>query len=173
MQQQRNISDLLELPRFIVCGANSGGDQVHDWLKEHGKHVVAFADVNERLQGSSRRALPVVNPADAGARGDDATGFAIGTIRQREIAELLTKDFAIPATRVFPFVNPMFCCHFGAGALENFLREREAIRRALADENSRAYFDRVSTFYTTMDPTVLWPNTSCRSHYGYAAESTE
>jgi FkbM family methyltransferase len=173
MQQQRNISDLLELPRFIVCGANSGGDQVHDWLREHGKDVVAFTDVNERLQGSSRRALPVLNPADAVARGDGNTGFAIGTIRQREIAELLTKDFAIPAARVFPFVNPMFAAHFGAGALKNFLRERDAIRGALADDNSKAYFDRVSTFYATMDPTVLWPNPSCRSHYGYAAEGAE
>ena len=173
MHQQRNISDLLDLPRFIVCGANSGGDQVHDWLRDQGKQILAFTDDNQRLQGSSRRGLSVLNPADAVARSDAVTGFAIGTIRQRETAELLTKDFAIPAARVFPFVNPMFSSHFSAGALNNFLREREAIRRALEDESSQAYFDRVSTFYTTMDPTVLWPNTSCRSHYGYAAEGAE
>lgn len=173
MHQQRNISDLLDLPRFIVCGANSGGDQVHDWLKEHGKQILAFTDVNERLQGSSRRGLPVLKPAEAVARGDGATGFAIGTIRQRETAELLNKDFAIPSARIFPFVNPMFATHFGAGALKNFLRERDILRSALADENSRAYFDRVSTFYATMDPSVLWPNPSCRSHYGYAADGAE
>src|SRR5262245_18257928 len=125
MHQQRNLSDVLDLPRFIVCGANSGGDQVHDWLKEHGTPVLAITDVNERLQGSNRRGLPVLNPADAVKRGDAATGFAIGTIRQRETAELLSKDFAIPSARIFPFVNPMFETHFGAGALKNFLRERE------------------------------------------------
>ena len=173
MRQQRDISDLLNLPRFIVCGANSGGDQVHDWLRDHGKEVLAFADTNASLQGSKRCGLPVLHPAEAVTRGDPATGFAIGTIRQREIAELLTKDFAIPAARVFPFVNPMFATHFGAGALRNFLRERDSIRSALADNNSKAYFDRVSSFYTTMDPTVLWPNPSCRSHYGYAAEGAE
>jgi FkbM family methyltransferase len=173
MRQQRNISDLLDLPRFIVCGANSGGDQVHDWLRDQGKEILAFTDVNAALQGSKRRGLPVLNPAAAVARGDAATGFAIGTIRQREIAELLTKDFAIPAARVFPFVNPMFATHFNAGALKNFLREREEIRSALTDENSKAYFDRVSAFYATMDPSVLWPNPDCRSHYGYAADSAE
>src|SRR5436190_18299839 len=114
MRQQRDISDLLNLPRFIVCGANSGGDQVHDWLRDHGKEVLAFADTNASLQGSKRCGLPVLHPAEAVTRGDPATGFAIGTIRQREIAELLTKDFAIPAARVFPFVNPMFATHFGA-----------------------------------------------------------
>jgi FkbM family methyltransferase len=173
MRQQRNISDLLDLPRFIVCGANSGGDQVHDWLRDHGKQVLAFTDVNETLQGNNRRGLPVLHPSEAAARGDAITGFAIGTVRQREIAELLTKDLAIPAAQIFPFVNPMFATHFGAGALRNFLREREQIRGALEDDNSRAYFDRVSTFYTTMDPILLWPNPSCRSHYGYAAEGAE
>jgi FkbM family methyltransferase len=170
MRQERNISDLLELPRFIVCGANSGGDQVHDWLREQGKEVLAFVDTNETLQGSKRRGLPVLPPADAVRRGDVGTGFAIGTIRQREIAELLTLDFAVPAARVFPFINPMFATHFGAGALDNFLGARGTVRAALADSDSRDYFDRVSNFYRTMNPSLLWPNPSCRSHYGYAAE---
>jgi len=170
MHQERSISNLLDLPRFIVCGANSGGDQVHDWLCNQGKEVLAFADISEPLQGSKRRGLPVLTPADAIARGDDDTGFVIGTIRQRETAELLTKELSVPGSRVFPFVNPMFATHFTPGALQHFLNERDEIRAALSDGDSKAYFDSVSTFYTTMDPGLLWPNPSCRSHYGYDAD---
>ena len=133
MRQERNISDLLDLPRFIVCGANSGGDQVHDWLRAQGKQVLAFTDANESLRGGMRRGLPVLCPADAVNHGDAATGFAIGTIRQRETAELLTNKFAVSLSRVFPFVNPMFAKHFESGALKHFLNtlySTVAIRRA-------------------------------------------
>jgi FkbM family methyltransferase len=67
----------------------------------------------------------------------------------------------------------MFASHYAPGALENFLRERGRIRASLSDADSKAYFDRVSNFYTTMNPSLLSPNPSCRSHYGYAAERAD
>ncbi len=101
------MRDILQFGNYVAIGANSGGDQVRRWLGERGKQVSAFADLSPSLQGQSRDGLDVLAPAQCAARFDCGTAYVIGTVRQREAAELLTGHLGIDPSRVFPFVNPM------------------------------------------------------------------
>ena len=167
LTRPRSLTDLLAFDRFIAVGANSGGDQVVRWLREHGKTVLAFTDLAPALQGAMRGGLPVLAPAEC--LNDPATAFVIGTVRQMEAAELLTGPLGVDPLRVFPFVNPMFAEHYAPGAQSAVAPDHGRIRACLSDADSRAYFDRVTAFYRTLDARHLVPQPRRIGQYGYDA----
>lgn len=171
LTRPRTLADLLAFARFIVVGANSGGDQVARWLREHGKTVVAFTDLAPALQGTMRDGLPVLAPADCltDDLADAGTAFVIGTVRQKDAADLLTGPLGVDPFRVFPFVNPMFAEHYAPGAQDAVVPHHGRIRACLSDDASRAYFDRVTAFYGTLDPRHLAPQPRRIGQYGYDA----
>jgi FkbM family methyltransferase len=165
----RSLGDLLRFDRFIAVGANSGGDQVCRWLAERGKRVLAYADLSPTLQNIPRNGLDVLAPIDCLALLDARTAFVIGTVRQREAADVLTVQLGIDPQRVFGFINPMFAAHYEAGAQERLAPQLPRIRALLSDAASRDYFDRVTAFNRTMDPRHLTPQPRRIGQYGYDA----
>jgi len=165
----RSLEDLLRFDRFIAVGANSGGDQVRDWLAARGKAVIAFSDLSPALHGQDRAGLPVRAPEACLAHLDRRTAFVIGTVRQKEAAELLVETLGVAPEQVFPFVNPMFAAHYAPGVQAALAGRLEQVRPLLADGESRAYFDRVRAFYRTLDPRHLAPQPRRIGQYGYDA----
>jgi FkbM family methyltransferase len=165
----RSLDDLLRFDRFIAVGANSGGDQVRRWLAERGKQVLAYADLSPALRNTVRDGLPVHAPADCLGLLDARTAFVIGTVRQREAAEVLTVQLGIDPQRVFPFINPMFAAHYAPGAQGRLAPQLARIRALLSDTASREYFDRVTAFNRTMDPRHLSAQPRRIGQYGYDA----
>ena len=160
---------MLRFDRFIAVGANSGGDQARAWLTAQGKDVIAFTDLSSRLCGVPRAGLDVLAPEDCLDLLDARTAFIIGTVRQKEAAELLVETLGIDPAQVFPFVNPMFAAHYGVGVQKRLASQLEAVRGLLADEASRAYFDRVCAFYRTLDSRHLAAHPRRIGQYGYDA----
>jgi len=166
---KRSLRDMLRFERFIAVGANSGGDQVRSWLCNQGKEVLGYADLSASLLGTKRQGLDVLALGDCVRLLDKRTAFVIGTIHQREVAELLVEELDINPLRVFPFVNPMFAAHYGEGVQDNLAPQHARVRAWLSDEASRAYFDRVTAFYRTLDPRHLTPHPMRFGEYGYDA----
>jgi FkbM family methyltransferase len=165
----RSLDDLLRFDRYIAVGANSGGDQVRRWLAAHGKEVMAFTDLSPALRETVRDGLPVLAPDRCRARMDARTAFVIGTVRQKEAAELLVETLGVDPGQVFPFVNPMFAAHYRAGIQAALAPRLAAVRSLLADAQSRAYFDRVCAFYRTLEPRHLAAQPLRVGQYGYRA----
>lgn len=165
----RSLREVLQFDRFIAVGANSGGDQVRAWLLGQSKKVIAFADLSPKLQGTRRAGLEVLSPVDAVMLMDRRTAFMIGTVKQQEAAELLIGTLGVDPLRVFPFVNPMFAAHFREGVQNRIVPHQARIRSLLSDEESRAYFDRVTKFYRTLDSRYLTPQPKRIGQYGYDA----
>lgn len=165
----RSLDDLLAFDRFIVVGANSGGDQVRRWLAAKGKDVVAFTDLSADLADTLRDGLPVLTPDACRARLDARTAFVIGTVRQKEAGELLVETLGADPRQVFPFINPMFAAHYRPGIQAALAPRLAAVRALLADAPSRAYFDRVCAFYRTLEPRHLAAQPLRLGQYGYRA----
>ncbi len=169
LSSKRSLRDVLQFDRYVAVGANSGGDQVRAWLTARGKQVVAFADLAPERQGTTRSGLDVLAPLQCLSLLDARTAFVIGTVRQREAAELLVDVLGVDPLQVFPFVNPMFAAHYEDGAQDRLAPHHARIRALLADADSRAYFDRVTAFYRTLDPRRLTPQPRRFCQYGYDA----
>jgi len=169
LKTSRSLSDMLAFRRYVVVGANSGGDQVKDFLEEHGKSVAAFTDLNADLCGVKRAGVDVMAPASLNRFVDNDTAFVIGTIRQRDAAELLVDSVGASPERIFPFVNPMFAPHYNAAIWDQLAPRLAAVRARLSDANSRAYFDGVTAFYRTLDARHLVPSHERIGQYGYKA----
>ncbi len=165
----RSLEDILHFDRFIAVGANSGGDQVRDWLTARGKEVIAFSDLSPSLHGTRRAGLDVLAPLACLDLLDSRTAFVIGTVRQFEAGALLTGELGIDPRRVFPFVNPMFAAHYAPGVQDRLVPLHGRIRSLLSDDASRAYFDRAMAFYRTLDPRHLTPQPRRIGQYGYDA----
>ncbi len=167
LSRARSLDDLLAFDRYVVVGANSGGDQVRFWLAGHGKEVAAFTDLTPSLCGAERSGLAVLAPAQCpvGPR----TAFVIGTVRQREAAQFLIAELGVAPEQVFPFVNPMFAAHYRPGVQAALASRFAAVRKLLSDAPSRDYFDRALAFYRTLDARHLVPQPRRIGHYGYDA----
>lgn len=165
----RSLDDLLGFQRYFVAGANSGGDIVRRWLEARGNQIAAFVEPRALRRAASRDGLEVVAAEDLPALLDHRSAVVIGTVRHRETGALLIDRLGIPLAQIFPFVNAMFAAHYMPGVQQTLATARAAIRTALADEASRAHFDRVLAFYETLDPRWLDANPNCIGHYGYDA----
>ncbi len=165
----RSLTNLLAFQRYVVVGANSGGDQVKVFLEGHGKRIVAFTDLNAQLCGARRAGIDVLPPAALDRFVDTDTAFVVGTVRQRDAAELLVAAIGASPERIFPFVNPMFAPHYQPTTWDRLSPRLAAVRSCLSDEPSRTYFDRVTAFYRTLDPRHLAQNPCRIGHYGYDA----
>lgn len=163
----RSLDDFLAFDRYVVLGANSGGDQVDDWLRRHGKNVVAFCDLDPAKNGEWR-GRPIVPLSAVAGRAGKTGAAAIGTYRQPEAASALT-EAGMERAHVLPFVNDMFAAHFEPGAFVRNAPHYARIRERLADEDSRRYFDAVLRYYRDLDPAALTANPKIIDHYGYDA----
>jgi len=168
LSSARSLNELLQFDHYVAVGANSGGDQVRAWLTAHGKSVLAFTDLSENSHGTCRNGLNVLSPSEC-TRLSDSIAFVIGTVRQKEAADLLIGHFGVDPARVFPFVNPMFAAHYRAGIQQRMTPHHERIRARLSDAQSRAYFDRVTAFYRTLDSRHLTAQPKRIGQYGYDA----
>lgn len=173
LTRERSLGDLLSAERYVVVGANSGGDQVLRYLQERGKTVTAFADLDPDRVGPVRHGLDVL-PLDALGRGRvQDSAIVIGSFKHRLIAERLVGECGVDQGRVFPFVNDMFADHYDPTYYRRHAEQFAAVRRMLADEASKAYFDRVLRFYQTLDPLWLEPNPLAYGPYGYRASGVK
>lgn len=165
----RSLDDLLAFDRYFIVGANSGGDMVRAWLGARGKEVAGFTDLDPALCGTIREGIPVRSVRELCGRLDGRSAFAIGTVRQREAGLLLVDEFGVDPAQVLPFVNDMFAEHYKAGVQARLAPRFARVRELLADDDSRSHFDRVTSFYATLDPRRLARNPRCRGQYGYDA----
>lgn len=164
---ERSLADLLGAERYIVVGANSGGDIVARFLGGHGKLVEAFADLDAARAGGDWLGRPVIRLEDVPAQITGATAVVIGSFKHSEIGTRLVRDLGVSAAQIYPFVNDMFARHYEPDLYRTHAGQIARVRSMLSDAESRAYFDRVIAFYRTLDPQLLTPNPKAYGLYGY------
>lgn len=166
---ERSLGDLLSAERYIVVGANSGGDQVFRYLTERGKTVTAFADLDPGRVGPARHGLDVLPLEALTGNAAPDSAIVIGSFKHRQIAARLVGELGVDPSRVYPFVNDMFAPHYEPAFYRRHGEAFTAVRKLLSDEASRDYFDRLLRFYATLDPLWLEPNPLAYGPYGYEA----
>ena len=166
---ERSLDDLLGAERYIVIGANSGGDTVARFLNQRGKRVEAFADLDSTRAGSAWLGCPVIRLEDVPSAVNNATAVVIGSFKHSEISTRLIRDLGVDPARIYPFVNDMFARHYEPDLYRRNAGKIARVRSLLSDAESQTYFDRVMAFYRTLDPQLLTPNPKAYGLYGYHA----